>query len=107
MTRIEQDLDAKTTLLVETGDSWLNGMLTRLPDGPVSRSRCNTARSAGRSPPASASRSAWSLTGVCLSVIGDRSFQLTAQEVSNMIRRSQETLIFLVNNHGYVIDRDP
>ena len=29
--QIEQDLDSKTTLLVETGDSWLNGMYTRLP----------------------------------------------------------------------------
>ena len=31
--QIEQDLDSKTTLLVETGDSWLNGMYTRLPGG--------------------------------------------------------------------------
>ena len=31
--QIEADLDAKTTLLVETGDSWLNGMPVRLPGG--------------------------------------------------------------------------
>ena len=37
-----------------------------------------------------------------VSVIGDGSFQLTAQEVANMIRHSQETVIFLVNNRGYV-----
>jgi pyruvate decarboxylase/indolepyruvate decarboxylase len=37
-------------------------------------------------------------------VVGDGSFQLTAQEVSNMIRHRQETLIFLVNNRGYVIE---
>ena len=36
--------------------------------------------------------------------IGDGSFQLTAQEVSNMIRHGQEILIFLVNNRGYVIE---
>jgi pyruvate decarboxylase len=39
-----------------------------------------------------------------VSVIGDGSFQLTAQEVSNMIRHRQEILIFLVNNRGYVIE---
>jgi pyruvate decarboxylase len=37
-----------------------------------------------------------------VSVIGDGSFQMTAQEVATMIRHGQETLIFLVNNHGYV-----
>jgi pyruvate decarboxylase len=37
-----------------------------------------------------------------VSVIGDGSFQLTAQEVANMIRQGQETVIFLVNNRGYV-----
>jgi transposase-like protein len=31
--QIEEDLDPKTTLLVETGDSWLNGTYTRLPGG--------------------------------------------------------------------------
>src|ERR1700741_5563546 len=39
-----------------------------------------------------------------VSAIGDGSFQLTAQEVSNMIRHRQEVLIFLVNNRGYVIE---
>ena len=43
-----------------------------------------------------------------VSVIGDGSFQLTAQEVANMIRYGQETTIFLVNNRGYVVEwRDP
>ena len=39
-----------------------------------------------------------------VSVIGDGSFQLTAQEVANMIRYGQETTIFLVNNRGYVVE---
>src|SRR5205807_2407212 len=37
-----------------------------------------------------------------VSVIGDGSFQMTAQEVANIIRHAQETLIFVVNNRGYV-----
>ena len=39
-----------------------------------------------------------------VAAIGDGSFQLTAQEVSNMIRHGQEILIYLVNNRGYVIE---
>ncbi|MEV5705091.1 thiamine pyrophosphate-dependent enzyme [Actinoallomurus sp. NPDC052274] len=41
-----------------------------------------------------------------ISVIGDGSFQLTAQEVANIIRHGQETLIFLVNNRGYVVESE-
>jgi pyruvate decarboxylase len=37
-----------------------------------------------------------------IAVIGDGSFQLTVQELANMIRHGQETVIFLVNNRGYV-----
>ena len=31
--QIERDLDPKSTLLVEGGDSWFNGVLTPLPGG--------------------------------------------------------------------------
>lgn len=102
--QIEQDLDSKTTLLVETGDSWLNGMYTRLPGGARFEIEMQYG-SIGWSVPASFGYG----MGLepdrrLVSVIGDGSFQLTAQEVSNMIRHGQETLIFLVNNHGYVIE---
>ncbi|KAH0166166.1 pyruvate decarboxylase, partial [Aureobasidium melanogenum] len=36
---------------------------------------------------------------------GDGSFQLTAQEVSTMIRRKLKPIIFLINNDGYTIER--
>src|SRR5579864_7962223 len=41
-----------------------------------------------------------------VSMIGDGSFQLTAQEVANMIRYGHNNLIFLVNNRGYVIESE-
>ena len=102
--QIEQDLDSKTTLLVETGDSWLNGMYTRLPGGARFEIEMQWG-SIGWSVPASFGYA----KGLepdrrLVSVIGDGSFQLTAQEVSNMIRHGQEILIFLVNNRGYVIE---
>ncbi|HEY1440227.1 MAG TPA: thiamine pyrophosphate-dependent enzyme, partial [Mycobacterium sp.] len=102
--QIEEDLDSNTTLLVETGDSWLNGMYTRLPGGARFEIEMQWG-SIGWSVPASFGYA----MGLepdrrLVSVIGDGSFQLTAQEVSNMIRHRQEILIFLVNNRGYVIE---
>jgi TPP-dependent 2-oxoacid decarboxylase len=37
--------------------------------------------------------------------VGDGSFQLTAQEVSTMLRHDLKPVIFLVNNGGYTIER--
>jgi pyruvate decarboxylase len=102
--QIEQNLDSKTTLLVETGDSWLNGMYTRLPGGARFEIEMQWG-SIGWSVPASFGYAKGLESDRRLvAVIGDGSFQLTAQEVSNMIRHRQEILIFLVNNRGYVIE---
>ena len=37
--------------------------------------------------------------------IGDGSFQLTAQEISTMLRHDLKPYIFLINNRGYTIER--
>ncbi|QNE89059.1 alpha-keto acid decarboxylase family protein [Corynebacterium incognita] len=37
--------------------------------------------------------------------IGDGSFQLTAQELSTMLRQDQKPIIVLLNNRGYTIER--
>jgi TPP-dependent 2-oxoacid decarboxylase len=39
-----------------------------------------------------------------LAMIGDGSFQLTAQEMSTMIRYGVKPIIFLINNGGYTIE---
>jgi pyruvate decarboxylase len=39
-----------------------------------------------------------------IAMIGDGSFQLTAQEVAQMIRRKLPVIIFVINNHGYTIE---
>ena len=38
-------------------------------------------------------------------VIGDGSFQMTAQEMSTIIRENLDVIIFLINNDGYTIER--
>ncbi|KAL5058120.1 hypothetical protein RYX36_029724 [Vicia faba] len=39
-----------------------------------------------------------------IACIGDGSFQVTAQDVSTMLRCGQKTIIFLINNGGYTIE---
>ena len=102
--QIEQYLDSQSTLLCETGDTWCNGTFTRLPGG----ARFEIEMQWGSIGWATAATFGYAM-GLeedrrLVSVIGDGSFQLTAQEVANMIRYGQETTIFLVNNRGYVVE---
>jgi len=106
VSQIEKDLDGKTTLLVETGDAWFNGMFMRLPKGACFEIEMQWG-AIGWSVPASFGYA----MGMeddrrIVSIIGDGSFQLTAQEVANMIRYKTNNVIFLVNNHGYVIESE-
>ncbi|GAA6619989.1 alpha-keto acid decarboxylase family protein [Scytonema sp. NUACC26] len=39
-------------------------------------------------------------------LVGDGSFQMTAQELSTMLRYDLKPIIFLINNYGYTIERD-
>lgn len=104
--QIEKDLDGNTTLLVETGDAWFNGMYMRLPKGARFEIEMQWG-AIGWSVPASFGY-AMGMEGDrrIVSIIGDGSFQLTAQEVANMIRYKTNNVIFLVNNHGYVIESE-
>lgn len=103
--QIEHNLiDANTTLIVETGDSWFNGMYMKLPNGAGFEMEMQYG-SIGWSLPASlgyALGAEPSRRTVLL--IGDGSFQLTAQEISKMIELKQEIIMVLVNNYGYVIE---
>lgn len=38
-------------------------------------------------------------------LIGDGSFQMTAQELSTIIRQKLDVIVFLINNNGYTIER--
>ena len=104
--QIERALDEKTTLLVETGDSWFNGMYLQLPGGARFEIEMQWG-SIGWAVPASFGYAmGLDADRRLVSVIGDGSFQLTAQEVANMIRHGQKNIIFLVNNRGYVIESE-
>ena len=99
--QIGRDLDPTSTLLVEGGDSWFDGILA--PAGSARFEIEMQWASLGWAVPAAFGYA----VGLepdrrLVSVIGDGSFQMTAQEVANIIRQGQETLIFLINNRGYV-----
>jgi len=101
--RVQAMLDDKSTVIAETGDSWFNGMQLDLP---------TNARFEIQMQYGSIGWSVGATLGYCLArparrviaLIGDGSFQLTAQEISTMIRYGVKPIIFLINNGGYTIE---
>jgi pyruvate decarboxylase len=101
---LEKSFTSETTLLVETGDSWFIGQSFKLPEG----AKYHVQMQYG-----SIGWSVGALLGVALAegqsrrviaLIGDGSFQMTAQEVSTMIRQNVKATIILLNNNGYTIE---
>jgi pyruvate decarboxylase len=104
--KIQSLLGANTSLLVETGDSWFNGLKMRLPSGCRFEIQFQ-AGSIGWSVPAALGYELGCATPTrVVAMIGDGSFQLTAQEISTMIRYELKPIILLVNNRGYTIEAE-
>lgn len=102
--QVQSILTEDSALLVETGDSWFNGQKMTLPDGCLYEFQMQYG---------SIGWAVGALLGYALALdrqkrvialIGDGSFQLTAQEVSTMIRYGLNPIIFLINNGGYTIE---
>jgi pyruvate decarboxylase len=96
-------VNADATVIAETGDSWFNGMRLRLPGGARFEIEMQWG-SIGWSVPATFGYAVGAPQRRIIAMIGDGSFQLTAQEVAQMIRRKLPVIIFLINNHGYTIE---
>jgi TPP-dependent 2-oxoacid decarboxylase len=101
---LEKSFTSDTSLVIETGDSWFIGQSFKLPEG----AKYNVQMQYG-----SIGWSVGALLGVGLAegnnrrviaLIGDGSFQMTAQEVSTMIRHNVKATIILLNNDGYTIE---
>ena len=101
--QIQGVINADTTLLVETGDSWFNGMKMKLPDGARFEIEMQWGH-IGWSVPATFGYAVKATDRRIVLMVGDGSFQLTAQEVCQMVRHKLPVIIFLVNNHGYTIE---
>lgn len=101
--QIQAILTANTTVIAETGDSWFNGMSLKLPGGARFEIEMQWG-SIGWSVPATFGYAMGAGDRRVVAMIGDGSFQLTAQEVSQMIRQKLPVIIFLMNNRGYTIE---
>ncbi|MCD9026892.1 pyruvate decarboxylase [Luteimonas sp. BDR2-5] len=92
-----------STVFAETGDSWFNGLKLHLPGGARFEVEMQWGH-IGWSVPSVFGYAVGAPERKVIGLIGDGSFQLTAQEVAQMIRRKLPVLIFLMNNHGYTIE---
>jgi TPP-dependent 2-oxoacid decarboxylase len=105
-TKVHSVLSGQTALLVETGDSWFNGLKLRLPSGCRFEIQFQ-AGSIGWCCPATLGYELGCASPTrVVSMIGDGSFQLTAQEVSTMVRYGTRPIIVLINNRGYTIEAE-
>ncbi|MGB9980208.1 alpha-keto acid decarboxylase family protein [Methanobacterium sp.] len=105
--QIQDLLSPKTTLFVESGDSWFNGMFMELPENAKFEIEMQWGSIGWSVPSTFGYALAVEPDQQVLSLIGDGSFQFTAQEVANMIRYELDNVIlFVVNNHGYVVESE-
>ncbi|HBE9078746.1 alpha-keto acid decarboxylase family protein [Serratia fonticola] len=102
--RIRRFIQADDVLVVENGTSGaaIGGM--RMPNG-VTVVNQPIWGSIGYTLPALLGTMMASPERRQLLFIGDGSFQLTAQELSTLLRHEQKPIVFLINNDGYTIER--
>ncbi|KAM3231773.1 pyruvate decarboxylase 2-like [Capsicum chacoense] len=100
---IQKMLSADNAVIAETGDSWFNCQKLKLPEGCGYQFQMQYG-SIGWSVGATLGYAQSVPEKRVISCIGDGSFQVTAQDVSTMIRCDQKSIIFLINNGGYTIE---
>ncbi|XP_043723989.1 pyruvate decarboxylase 2 isoform X2 [Telopea speciosissima] len=100
---IQAMLSSDTAVIAETGDSWFNCQKLKLPQGCGYEFQMQYG-SIGWSVGATLGYAQAAKDKRVIACIGDGSFQVTAQDVSTMIRCGQRTIIFLINNGGYTIE---
>ncbi|GLT55698.1 hypothetical protein SLA2020_287940 [Shorea laevis] len=100
---IQKMLSSETAVIAETGDSWFNCQKLKLPEGCGYEFQMQYG-SIGWSVGATLGYAQAVPEKRVIACIGDGSFQVTAQDVSTMLRCGQKTIIFLINNGGYTIE---
>lgn len=102
--QINELITQDSTLFAETGDSWFNGMYMQLPGGAGFEIEMQWGAIGWSVPSAHGYAVAKGNDHHTILMVGDGSFQLTAQEVCNMIRYQDNITVIVVNNKGYVIE---
>ncbi|KAL7227526.1 hypothetical protein ACSBR1_022391 [Camellia fascicularis] len=100
---IQKMLSSDSAVIAETGDSWFNCQKLKLPEGCGYEFQMQYG-SIGWAVGATLGYAQAARNKRVIASIGDGSFQVTAQNVSTMLRCEQRTIIFLINNGGYTIE---
>ncbi|KAI4305305.1 hypothetical protein L6164_028678 [Bauhinia variegata] len=100
---IQKMLSSETAVIAETGDSWFNCQKLKLPESCGYEFQMQYG-SIGWSVGATLGYAQSVPNKRVIACIGDGSFQVTAQDISTMIRCEQKSIIFLINNGGYTIE---
>mmetsp|Transcript_11340 Transcript_11340/g.28753 ORF Transcript_11340/g.28753 Transcript_11340/m.28753 type:complete len:322 (+) Transcript_11340:221-1186(+) len=103
MHHVQELLTPDMCVVAETGDSWFNGQKLKLPKGCLYEFQMQYG-SIGWSVGATLGAAAALKDKRVLALIGDGSFQMTAQDVSTMVKYHLNPIILLLNNDGYVIE---
>ncbi|CAJ1975993.1 unnamed protein product [Sphenostylis stenocarpa] len=97
---IQNMLSRDTAVIAETGDTWFTCQKLKLPQGCGYECQMQYG-SIGWSVGATLGYAQAAPHKRVIACVGDGSFQMTAQEVSTMLRCGQNGVIFLINNGGY------
>lgn len=100
---LSEMLDSNTTVVAETGDAWFNSMEMHLPADCRFEIQMQYG-SIGWSVGAFLGLAAASPTRRVLGLIGDGAFQMTAQELSTLLRYRYPGTLILLNNGAYTIE---
>lgn len=102
--QIQALLSSDYALLAETGDSWFNCVNLTLPEGCPFEIQMQYGSIGWSVGALLGMQSALHNKKRVVACIGDGSFQMSAQEISTMIRYGLKPIIFLMNNASYTIE---
>jgi indolepyruvate decarboxylase len=102
--RFQRMLEKDDILVVDTGTLSYGMSQVKLPEGATFISH-GAWQSIGYGTPAALGASAAAEGRRVLLFIGEGAFQFTAQELSTIIDKGYQPMIFLLNNRGYTIER--
>ncbi|WP_409293801.1 alpha-keto acid decarboxylase family protein [Peribacillus sp. SCS-26] len=102
--RIQEMLKPQDVIVVETGTLFYGMSQVRLPEG-ASYIAQGGWQSIGYSCPAAFGAAMADRDRRVILFTGDGSLQLTVQEISSMLEHGCRPIIFVLNNHGYTIEK--
>lgn len=102
--QIQKYLTSNHAILAETGDSWFNGLSLKLPKDCHFEIQMQYGSIGWAVGALLGMQAAYRDKKRVIALIGDGSFQVSAQELSTIVRYDLKPIIFLMNNASYTIE---